>query len=91
MSQRVNPTNVPYIVYESSQARLDKVNRRCWILSFILVILLFATNGAWLYYEMQFNVITETTTVTQTNEDGNNNFIGQDGEIANGEASNNEN
>lgn len=91
MSQNVNPTSVPYIVYESSQARLDKVNHRCWILSFILVILLFATNGAWLYYEMQFNTVTETTTVTQTNDDGVNNFIGQDGEITNGESDSNEN
>ena len=84
-------TNVPYIVFESSQARLDKVNRRSWILTIILIILLFATNGAWLCYEMQFNTVTETTTVTQTTEEGANNFIGNDGDIENGEADSNEN
>ena len=82
---------VPYIVFESAQTRMERVNRRSWILILILVVLLFATNGAWLYYEKQFDTVTETTTVTQENSDGVNNFIGNDGEIVNGEADGNEN
>lgn len=82
---------VPYIVYEGTMARLERTNRRSWILTIILIILLFATNGAWLYYESQYEMVTETTTITQTNDDGINNYIGNDGDISNGEAGSKEN
>lgn len=82
---------VPYIAYEGTMARLERANRRSWILTIILIILLFATNGAWLYYESQYEMVTETTTITQTNDDGINNYIGNDGDISNGEAGSKEN
>lgn len=90
MSQFEDKNYVPYIIFESAQSRLDRVNRRSWIVTIILIVLLFATNSAWLYYEKQFDVVTETTTVTQTNSDGSNNFIGNDGEISNGNTDSNE-
>lgn len=73
--------NVPYIVFESSQARMERTNRRLWILTIILMALLFLTNGAWIYYESQF----EDTVITQENADGVNNYVGNDGDIFNGE------
>lgn len=71
--------NVPFIAHESIVACLERSIRRLWILCILLVILLVATNGAWIWYNSQF----EYFTVTQENEDGYNNFIGNDGEITN--------
>jgi hypothetical protein len=52
------PENVPYIVHESAQARMERVSRRLWITVILLIALLVATNGAWLWYESQFETIT---------------------------------
>ena len=84
-------SDIPYVAFESTMARLDRLNKRNFIVILVLLVLLFATNGAWLYHEKQYDVVTETTTITQTNEDGVNNFIGNDGEITNGEADDYEN
>lgn len=52
---------VSYLEFESSQARMERVNRRMWILCLVLIVSLLGTNGAWIYYESQF----EDTVVTQ--------------------------
>ena len=36
---------VDYLVYEQSQVRYDRVNRRLWILCIILTIFLFVSNA----------------------------------------------
>ena len=51
-----------YLEFESSQARMERINRRSWILCIILIVALLVTNGAWLYYESQFM---DTVTVSQ--------------------------
>ncbi len=43
-----------YLEFESSQARMERVNKRLWILCIILIVSLLGTNGAWLWYESQF-------------------------------------
>lgn len=78
---------VPYVVHEGIIARLERCNRRLWILCIVLILLLAATNGAWLFYESQFT--DETLTITQDNKDGFNNYIGNDGDIINGTTNNN--
>lgn len=67
-----------------------KSNARKWfIISIILLVILFASNMAWLYY---WNLPgEETTTVEQENDRGYNNYIGDDGDINNGETENNKN
>lgn len=73
--------DVSYIVFESTIARFDRVIKRLWVIILILVFLLLGTNLAWLYYESQFEEVTETTeqTVTQDTKDGGgNSFIGGD-------------
>ncbi len=52
---------VPYIVHEGDMARLERANRRLWILSLVLTLLLIASNAGWLWYESQWEVV-ETTT-----------------------------
>lgn len=76
---------VPYIVHEAALARLERTIKRLWILALVAVALLVATNMVWIWYEGQMEVI-ESTEITQENENGYNNFIGNDGDIYNGEA-----
>lgn len=75
---------LPFYAHEGIIARMERANRRLWILCIILVLLLAGTNGAWVYYESQF--VDETLTVTQDTKDGYNNYIGNDGDITNGTA-----
>ena len=42
--------------HEAETARLERIIKRLWILAIII------TNGAWIYYESQWEVIEETTT-----------------------------
>ena len=57
--------NIPYIAHEGIIARMERANRRLWILCIILIILLAVTNGAWIYYESQFEDVVTTKEVTQ--------------------------
>lgn len=77
---------VPYIVHESITTKLERTIEKLWILCIILIILLVGTNIAWIYYENQF----EDTVVTQENTDGVNNYVGNDGDIFNGETNSKE-
>jgi len=85
--------SVPYTVYEAEQVRNAKLVRMLCIVIIVCVLALVGTNLAWVIYEKQFEVVEETTTtvtehesiyVEQDNENGNNNFIGHDGDITNG-------
>lgn len=71
---------IPYFVHEGVVARMERTNRRLWILCIILIVLLAATNGAWIWHESQY---VDEVTITQDNEDGYNNYIGNDGNISN--------
>ena len=63
-----------------------KQNRRQFIIILVILGMWFATIG-YLVYILN-DIGTETTEVTQENSDGNNNFIGNDGDITNGESKN---
>lgn len=45
---------VPYIVHEGIMARMERTIKRLWIVVLVLIILLVASNGAWIWYESQF-------------------------------------
>ena len=80
------PASVPFAVYESVMAQ---IRRLVWVIV-LLILLLVGSNVGWLIYEAQFEVVEETTTtITQDNADGYNNYIGNDGDIVNGKADNN--
>ena len=80
------PKDVPYIAHESAVARLERVIKRLWVLAIVLIVLLAASNAAWILWESQYETI--ETTITQENADGYNNYIGNDGDIVNGNADN---
>lgn len=78
---------IPFIAHEQMMVRMERTNHRLWILCIFLIICLIASNVAWVVYESQWEVFEEQT-VTQESSDGVNNFIGNDGDIYNGEADN---
>ena len=83
------PASVPYVVHESAMARAERHTKALVWVIVLLIVLLVGSNGAWLWYENQFEVVEETTTtITQDNADGYNNYIGNDGDIVNGKADN---
>lgn len=75
---------VDYLVYEQSQVRYDRVNRRLWILCIILTIFLFVSNAGWIYYESQFTDTTTTIEAQQSIDNGDGNAIITDGAHING-------
>ena len=82
-NEKTAPEAVPYIVHESAMARAERGAKRLWTVIILLIVLLVGTNGTWLWYESQFETV--TTEITQENADGYNNYIGNDGDIVNGE------
>ena len=49
--------NVPYLMHEADMARMERANKRLWILLIILVCMLVGTNAAWIVYESQFQTV----------------------------------
>lgn len=81
------PESVPYIVHESSMARMERQVKRGWIALIVAVCLLFVSNAAWLYAWMQYDYTSEKVIVDVNSDDGGNaNYIGNDGDIVNGES-----
>ena len=72
------PKDVPYIVHECAVARLERVIKRLWVLVFALIILLCASNAAWIYYDSQFETTETTIEAKQETTDGNNYAVGGD-------------
>lgn len=62
-----------------------KANKRQFIIILVILTMWFATIGYLVYILNDIGVIEETTTITQENADGYNNYIGNDGDINNGE------
>lgn len=48
------PKDIPYIAYEAAQSRLERIIKRLWITTIILIVLLVGTNALWLWYESQY-------------------------------------
>lgn len=67
-------TNIPYIAFESVTSRLERSNKRLWIVIILLIIILLGTNAGWLWYESQF-IETEVSQEINTDE-GNATVIG---------------
>lgn len=77
---------MPIAQHEKDQNRLMGIIKSLIAVIVILIVLLVGSNAGWLWYESQFEVVEETsTTVEQENENGYNNYIGNDGDIVNGE------
>lgn len=73
------------LAIECLTATYERIIKRLWILCIVIFIVSSAIIGYMFYYNSQFEVV-ETHEITQENADGVNNYIGNDGDIANGEA-----
>lgn len=82
--------SIPFIAHESVVATLERTIKRLWILALALIFLLVGTNALWIWYNSQWETV-ESWEITQENDGGYNNYIGNDGDIVNGETDNQEN
>ena len=72
---------------ELAFAFVERMVKRLWIALIVCICLIFASNAAWLYAWMQYDYSSEETVVDVNSDDGGNaNYIGNDGDIVNGES-----
>jgi hypothetical protein len=60
---------IPYIAFESATARQERTIKRLWVICIILIMALLATNGAWLWWESQFEYYEVTQEIDATSDD----------------------
>jgi hypothetical protein len=74
------------LAFERMQAKDERNDRWRNITIVLLILLLVATNGMWLWAWNQYDYIEATTDVEMdTGEGGDNNYIGHNGDIDNGQ------
>lgn len=80
------------IAFERMQSKDERNDRWRNIIIVLLIILLVATNGMWLWAWNQYDYVeTEEYSVDLDADDGGNaNYIGNDGDIYNGESDSNQ-
>lgn len=79
------PTSIPYAAHQGIIATMERVNKRLWITLVVLVFLLVGSNIGWMIYENSFEEVTKTEEIVIDSDDGGNaNYIGNDGDIVNG-------
>ena len=77
-SKNQQAKDVPYIAYEAALTKAEFSFKRLWAAIILLIVLLFGTNGMWIWYESQFEYSQTTQEVTQESSHGDNSFIGGD-------------
>ena len=75
---------IPYIVYEQAEVRHERTVKRLIVALIISIVAIVGSNMAWLYCWMQYDYSTESSIEIES-EEGNANFIGNNGVINNGE------
>ncbi len=80
---------IPFVVFESSMARQERTIKRLIIALIILIALTFTSNALWLMVWSSYDYTSEEVSVDGT--DGIANYIGNDGDINNGESDSKEN
>lgn len=80
--------SIPYFAYESEMARSERHIKRLIIALIVAVAAIFLSNAAWLYAWCQYDYIgigEESVIEINGTDGGNANYIGNDGDIINGE------
>ena len=75
------PKDVPYIAHESAVARLERVIKRLWMLALVLIVLLAASNAAWILWESQFEEVKTVETYEANADNGGNAIANGSGEV----------
>ena len=68
------PVMLPYFAHEGEMTRMERVNKRLWVLIIVLIVALLGTNAGWIYYENQFSEVV-TTTEIDADQQGDYNFV----------------
>ena len=80
------PESVPYIVHESSMARMERQIKRLWIALIVSIIVAviapLTVHFGWLHYESQFETYEYTQDGEGTNIIGDGNDVNNGAEIA---------
>lgn len=92
---RAENTNVtvPYVVHEATVARQERQIKRMWIALIVSISMIFFMNMAWIgaWTSYDYSSTTEEIIVEQDARDGgNNNYIGNNGDINNGVSEDND-
>lgn len=74
------PASVPYVVHESTVARLERIIKRQWIALIVAICMLFGSFGLFVWYESQF----ETISYDYQQDGQGTNIIGDSNEVNNG-------
>lgn len=70
------------IAFERMQAKDERNDKWRNIIIVLLIVLLVVTNGMWLWYESQYEYVTDDYSVElDTGDGGDANYIGNDGDI----------
>lgn len=83
------PESVPYIVHESSMARMERQIKRMWIALIVCIALIFASNAGWLIFESQYETLEYSCDYQQDGEGTN--IIGDGNDVNNGATTEGEN
>ena len=70
MNENENVT-IPFYVHQAEMARERKHSKMLFVLCLVIFFMLILTNGAWIYYENQFqDTVTTDNTITQDVDTG---------------------
>lgn len=72
--------SVPYVVHESTVARMERIIKRQWIALIVAICMLFGSFGLFVWYESLY----ETISYEQDGEGINNVNLGEQGDLNNG-------
>lgn len=84
MEDKTNLQPIDGFYFESVIARFERMNTRLVTVIVVLIILLFASNIAWLYVWNGYEYSDEGMDVTVGTEQGNANYLDGNGDINNG-------
>lgn len=92
MEEQSSRITIDYVAHEADMARMERVNRRLWIALLVVIALFVVTNGAWIWYESQFeDVVTETVTQESDAKDGGTAIVNNGGDMIYGTSEADEN
>ena len=75
------PATIPFVAHEKEMERKDRTERRLWIIIVLLIVLLVGTNGAWIWYESQFETVELVEDCKLSADDGGNAIVNGDGSV----------
>lgn len=78
---RVQVPPVPYIAFETSEARHDRREKRLLLALIVAVVLMFASNAIWLWAWVQYDYTSEETVTTYQQDRRGLNIIGDSNEV----------